>query len=218
MKMKARKEFLILPAARTLIRRKQQQSKQKIIRLILIWCQVMRPRRKKDTASNFRKLLSVTKRDETYWSTNRNETWFTELWEKRNDENFRESFKEDFRIYPNTFVDIVHLVEGNISKQDTKFRKAVPIEKRIAIALWRLATGDSHRSTGKTFGVAKSTTVSITYAFCEELSSHAAHFIKFPLSRKESAEAISKFREYCSCKIPQTVGAIDGIHIGIKAP
>ena len=97
-------------------------------------------------------------------------------------------------------------------------RKAVPIEKRIAIALRRLATGDSHRSTGKTFGVAKSTTVSITHDFCEELSSQAADFIKLPLSRKESAEAISKFREYCSCKIPQTVGAIDGIHIGIKAP
>ena len=81
---------------------------------------------------------------------------------------------------------------------------------------WQL--DNSHRSTGKTFGVAKSTTVSITHAFCEELSSHAADFIKFPLSRKESAEAISKFREYSSCKIPQTVGAIDGIHIGIKAP
>ena len=55
-------------------------------------------------------------------------TWFTELWEKRNDENFRELVKEDFRIYPNSFVDIVDLVEGNISKQDTKFRKAIPAE------------------------------------------------------------------------------------------
>ena len=31
-------------------------------------------------------------------------------------------------------------------------------------------------------------------------------------------EAISKFKEYCSYKIPQTVGAIDGTHIGVKAP
>ena len=29
-------------------------------------------------------------------------------------------------------------------------------------------------------------------------------------------EAISKCKEYCSFKIPQTVGAIDGTHIGIK--
>ena len=84
--------------------------------------------------------------------------------------------------------------------------------------MWRLAIGDSCRSTGKTFGVAKSTAVSIIHDLCEELSCHAADFIKFLLSRKESAEPIGKFREYCSCKIPQTVGAIDGIHIGIKAP
>ena len=94
---------------------------------------------------------------------------------------------------------------------------ALPIEKCVAIALWQLATGDSYRSTGKTFGVAKSTTVSITHYFCEEPSSHAVDFIKFLLSRKESAAAISKFREYCNCKIPQIVGAIDGTHIGIKA-
>ena len=78
-----------------------------------------------------------------YWSTNQNETWFTELWKKRNDENFRKSFKEDFRIYSNTFLDNVNLIEGNTSKQDTKFRKAIPLEKRVAIALCRLATSAS---------------------------------------------------------------------------
>ena len=57
--------------------------------------------------------------------------------------NVLEPFKDDFRIYPNTFVDIVNLVEGNISKQDIKFRKAIPIEKRVAIAL--VATGNWRR-------------------------------------------------------------------------
>ena len=224
--MEARKKLLISLAARNLIRRKQQQSKQKIVRLILICYQFMGARGKR-----LQQLISVSylvslKEIKTYWSANRNKTWFTELWEKRNDENFRESLKEEFRIYPNTFVDIVNLYEGSILKQDTKFRKAVPIEKRVAIALWQLATRDSYRSPGKTFGVAKYTAVSITHDFCEELSSHAADFMQqlsshaadFPLSRKESAEAISKFREYCVREIQQTVGAIDGTHNGIKAP
>ena len=57
----------------------------------------------------------------------------------------------------------------------------------------------------------------MTHDFCEELSSHSADFMKFSSSRKESAERISKFKEYCSCKIPQAVGAIDDIRIGIKA-
>ena len=45
---------------------------------------------------------------------------------------------------------------------------------------------------------------------------YAADFITFWLSIKESAEAIIKL--YCSYKILQTVGEIDGTHIGIKAP
>ena len=45
--------------------------------------------------------LVSLKEIKAHWSTNRNETWFTELWEKHNDKNFRESFKEDLRIYPN---------------------------------------------------------------------------------------------------------------------
>ena len=140
----------------------------------------MRARRKRIQQIISTSYLVSLKGIKTYWSTNRNETWFTELKEKRNDENFRESFKEDFRIYPNTF-DIVNLVERNISKQDTKFRKAFPTEKRVAIALWRLATRDSYRSTGKTFGIAR--TVSIAHDFCEELSLHSADLIKFPSSR-----------------------------------
>ena len=217
MKVEAKKKFLILLAARNLIRRKQQQSKRKIIRLILICYQVVRARRKRLQQLISTCYLVSLKGIKTYWSTNRNETCFTELWEKRNDENFLESFKEDFRIYPNTFVDIVNLVQGNISKKDKKFCKAIPAEKRVAIALRQLATGDSYRSTGKTLDVAKSTAVSITHDFCEERSLHGADFIELLSSREERAEAISKFKEYCSCKILQTVGAIDGTHIGIKA-
>ena len=93
-------------------------------------------KKKMATSTNSRKLLSVTKRDKNILvHTNRNKIWFTELWEKRNDENFGESFKEDFRIYPNKFVDGVNLVEGNISKEDTKLYKAIAVEKRVAIAL-----------------------------------------------------------------------------------
>ena len=82
------------------------------------------------------------KRIKTYWSTNRNEAWFT-VWETRSDNHshFRESFREDCRIYPNTLVDFVNLVEGNISKQGTKFRKAIHVENRVAKGLWPLATG-----------------------------------------------------------------------------
>ena len=62
----------------------------------------MRARRKRLKQSSTSYLVSLNG-IKTYWSTNRNETWFTELWEKRNEKNFQESFKEDFRVYPYTF-------------------------------------------------------------------------------------------------------------------
>ena len=60
---------------------------------------------------------------------------------------------------PGTFMYIVILVKNRLEMQDTRFREAVSTEKRVVIALWRLATGNSYRSISKTFG--KSTAVNI---------------------------------------------------------
>ena len=78
---------------------------------------------------------------------------------------------------PDAFMDMVSLVRNRLEKQDTRFHEAVPIEKRVAIALWRLATGNSYRSVSKTFAVGKSTAVSITNRFCAETSRVSKYFI-----------------------------------------
>ena len=61
-----------------------------------------------------------------------------------------------------TFEKLVNLVSPNLSKEDTKFRKSIPVQKRVAIALWGLSTGNSFRTIAKTLAVGKSTAVSIT--------------------------------------------------------
>ena len=55
---------------------------------------------------------------------------------------------------------------NKLEKQDTRFREAVPIEKRVAIrllscALWCSESANSYRTASKTFLVRKSTAVSI---------------------------------------------------------
>ena len=82
------------------------------------------------------------------------------MW-NRNDLAIRQQFRADFRMTPDTFIDIVTLVRNRLEKQDTRFREAASIEKRVAIPLWRLATGNSCRSISKIFAVGKSTAVSI---------------------------------------------------------
>ena len=56
-----------------------------------------------------------------------------------------------------------------MAKRNARFRAAVPIEKRVAIGLWRLGTGESYRSTSITFGVGECTAVNIVHDFIRAL-------------------------------------------------
>ena len=84
------------------------------------------------------------------------------MWNNRNDFALIQQFKADFCVTLDTFMNIVTLVRNRLEKKHTRFREAVPIEKRVAIALWCLATGSSYSKVSKTFPVRKSTAVSIT--------------------------------------------------------
>ena len=55
------------------------------------------------------------------------------MWNNRNGLAIRQRFRADFRMTPDTFMDIVTLVRNRLEKQDTRFLEAVPIEKRAAI-------------------------------------------------------------------------------------
>ena len=116
------------------------------------------------------------------------------------------------------FESIVEIVRPRLQKQNTQLRNAIPIEKRVAIAIWRLATGDPYRAVGKTFGIGKATTLSITNDFYKELSRISRRFIRFPKSTSETRSAIQDFKEETNCKISQALGAIDCTHIKILRP
>ena len=68
----------------------------------------------------------------------------------------------------------------------------------------------------KIFAVTKSTAVEFTNKqICKCITKMASYFIVFPKTEKETAEAIIRFTEFSNCKIPQVVGAIDGIQIEV---
>ena len=117
-----------------------------------------------------------------------------------------------------TFKSIVEVVRPRLQKQNTQLRNTIPIEKRVAVAIWRLATGDSYRAVGGTFGIGKSTAVSITHDFYKELSRISRRFIRFPKSRSETRSTTRDFKEEIYCKIKQALGAIDCNHIKILSP
>ena len=54
--------------------------------------------------------------------------------------------REHFRVSRDTFEYISGLVGPQLIRQNTILRQAITVEKPVAVALWRLATGNSYKT------------------------------------------------------------------------
>ena len=147
------------------------------------------------------------------WVYPRNQLWFEEI--NRNP-SMHCFCKDHFRMNLDSFREIFRVLQPFLAKRDTRFREAIPIEKRVAIALWRLGTGEKYRSTAVTFGVGKCTALNIVHEFVQALFQIRENYISFPLNGRELDQVKQKFE--LKHDLPQVAGVIDGTHIKIKAP
>ena len=56
-----------------------------------------------------------------------------------------------------------------ITRQNTRFRRAISVEQRLAITLWCLATPCEYRTVSHLFGVARSTVCEIVQDTCRAI-------------------------------------------------
>ncbi|XP_059660464.1 protein ANTAGONIST OF LIKE HETEROCHROMATIN PROTEIN 1 [Cornus florida] len=153
--------------------------------------------------------------------------WWDSFWQKNSispgstvptDEE--EGFKYFFRVSKKTFDYICSLVrEDLVSRPPSGLinieGRLLSVEKQVAIALRRLASGESQVSVGASFGVGQSTVSQVTWRFIEALEERAKQHLKWPdASRME--EIKSKFEE--SFGLPNCCGAIDSTHIIMTLP
>lgn len=126
-------------------------------------------------------------------------------------------FRSNFRVCPDTFEYIVGEVAGAVQAADTRWRKALPAQKVVAIALYRLATGHDYRSIGNLFGVSTSVTQSCVVNVVEALASHevAGRHIKMPVGWDELEATALGFQNLMkdNAGMPGIVSAVDGTHI-----
>ena len=108
-----------------------------------------------------------TRRPSRYWMINYEQRWFEETIAKKDEPIFQELWKNEFRLLPSTFYFIVNLVEADMRKEDTYFRKTISIQKRVACTLWRLSTGNSCRVVSNVFRVGRSTISQIVKSFAK---------------------------------------------------
>ncbi|XP_058837693.1 uncharacterized protein LOC131693671 [Topomyia yanbarensis] len=97
---------------------------------------------------------------------------------------------------------------------DTMLRKAIPLEKRVAVALYTLGSSSEFRSIANLFGIGKSTVCVILLEFCREIWEILAplYLSKLPLERDTIEDCVAGF---LNLGFPQCLGAIDGCHIEI---
>lgn len=131
-----------------------------------------------------------------------------------------EGFKYFFRVSRKTFRYICSLVrEDLVSRPPSGLinieGRLLSVEKQVAIALRRLASGESQVSVGSAFGVGQSTVSQVTWRFVEALEERAKHHLKWPDAIRME-EIKSKFE--LSFGLPNCCGAIDATHIIMTLP
>ncbi|XP_028807053.1 protein ALP1-like [Neltuma alba] len=147
------------------------------------------------------------------WVKDRSGAW----WDECNRPDFPEDeFKRAFRMGRATFDMICEELNSVIAKEDTTLRNAIPVTQRVAVCLWRLATGDPLRLVSKRFGLGIST--------CHKLVLEVCTAIKIVLMPKylqwpDEATLGNIKGEFESISgIPNVVGSMYTSHIPIIAP
>ena len=90
------------------------------------------------------------------------------------------------------------------------------MEKRVGVALWRLATANEYRTLQELFGLGRSTACEIVSEFVVALATGLkSRFLRRPTAA-EIETIVKGYRDRWG--FPQCAGAIDGSHIPILAP
>ena len=99
---------------------------------------------------------------------------------------------------------------------DTLLRLCVPLEQRVAVALYRLSSTSELRTVAHLFGIGISTVHKIQYLFIDALLHFYQNTIKWPETGDEIEETVRDFWDLWG--YPQCLGAIDGCHIAVSPP
>ena len=87
-----------------------------------------------------------------FWSIERPQLWFESIWRSEEFSALDDYCRQELWFSKTAFQEVIQIVRRDLENRNTNFCQAVPIEKRIAMALWRLSTGTSigeHNRTGR---------------------------------------------------------------------
>ncbi|XP_047072145.1 protein ANTAGONIST OF LIKE HETEROCHROMATIN PROTEIN 1-like [Lolium rigidum] len=147
------------------------------------------------------------------WVKDRSQAW----WDRCNSPDFPEAeFRRAFRMGRETFDMICDALGAAVAKEDTMLRAAIPVRQRVAVCIWRLATGEPLRLVSKRFGLGISTCHKLVLEVCGAIKSVLMpRFLQWP---DQAAAGTFKDGFERSFGVPGVIGAMYTTHIPIIAP
>ncbi|XP_025157691.1 protein ALP1-like [Harpegnathos saltator] len=124
---------------------------------------------------------------------------------------------ESFQMRKETFNELWFLLQPALEPKPVmlKSREPLSVEKKVAVALYKLASCVEYRVVGNVFGIHKSTVKKCLYKVVNAINELMMKDY-FQMPNTEAAEIAMNFEKISH--IPQIIGCIDGSHISILAP
>ncbi|KAK7265395.1 hypothetical protein RJT34_33015 [Clitoria ternatea] len=140
-----------------------------------------------------------------------------EFWERCSHPDFPDDeFRRRFRMSKSTFNFICNELDSAVTKKNTMLRDAIPVRHRVAVCIWRLATGDPLREVSKRFGLGISTCHKLVLEVCAAIKTVLMpKFLHWP--NETNMNLIKQEFETLS-GIPNVGGSMYTTHIPIIAP
>lgn len=147
------------------------------------------------------------------WTTTQSTDW----WERVVMTEFQPSdWLDKFRMSRDTFFYLCDKLRPRLARQDTSFRLALPVEKRVAVALWRLASNVEYRTISNLFGVGKSTVCRCVRDMCHAIVGLLSSiYLRLP-NEQELEDSAQLFLSYWG--FPHCVATIGSLHTAIITP
>ncbi|GFT62850.1 putative nuclease HARBI1 [Trichonephila clavipes] len=118
------------------------------------------------------------------------------------------AYRNMLRITGEQFDELLEMVRGKLSKQDTTVRMAIPVTTKLEITLRYLATGDSFKSLEYLFRVPETTISRFLPHVLTEICCVLRPFINVPTTVEEWKKIEKVFLQRWN--FPRCCGAIDG--------
>lgn len=147
------------------------------------------------------------------WVKDRSKDW----WDQYNHPDVAdEEFRRAFRMSKATFNMICEELDSAVIKKNTMLREAIPVRQRVAVCIWRLATGEPLRLVSKRFGLGISTCHKLVLEVCSAIKTVLMpKFLQWP--DENNMQTIKKEFEAIS-GIPNVGGSMYTTHVPIIAP